>query len=402
MARGSLHLHAAREKTKLRGTVLIDAKGLFFGERLKVCSDEARLHWPWLYAAANGYGRLELNYAKLMDTVYASFRAKPSLEAVSGWLQEYAANFLVFVYSAPDGSLWAQFETSEKYLPRFKTAADRQSPKPDFDELTAFRMRYVESKKGKYLSIQSFQKSAPNFGTLPKTPEPSQTVLKTPEDFGTFPLGVGVGIGDGVGEGEIQNPSDAGAPEAGKTEPPPPNPPKTKPAKAGKGEADPRHTPFKAAIETYWRFKNPGAPAMPWDGKEAGRLGDLLKALPQMTLEQFQTCLNNRGKSPVNHGKRPYLWIEQVTDYANGPLDQFMKPIQANGGNANGASGNAAKDRHERSIDAIRQAAEKFGLGPSAGADGSDEGELSGPGAIAGNGGYVDGRLAGDGTGLRA
>ena len=77
----------------------------------------------------------------------------------------------------------------------------------------------------------------------------------------------------------------------------------------------------------------------------------------------------------------------------------------ANGGkatNGTGGNGNGVKDRADRSRDAIRQAAEKYGLGSSSALDGADEGELSGPGASAGDGGYVDGRVAGDGEGLRA
>lgn len=174
--------------------MLIDPKGLFFGERLKDCSDEARLHWPWLYAAANGYGRVELNVSKITDTVYSSFREKPTPRALTGWIQEYADNFLIFVYSAPDGSLWGQFETSAKYLPKFKTQADHRSPAPDPDELKAFRDAYVESRKSKYLSIQSFRKFSKVSGNVPKSSEDSEK----------FPLGVGIGIGTGIGVGEEQ------------------------------------------------------------------------------------------------------------------------------------------------------------------------------------------------------
>lgn len=44
---------------------IIDPEGLFSGDRLRRCSNLAQLHWPRLYLAANGFARLEINFAKI-------------------------------------------------------------------------------------------------------------------------------------------------------------------------------------------------------------------------------------------------------------------------------------------------------------------------------------------------
>lgn len=160
---------------------LIDPKGLLYGERLGDCSDEAQLHWPRLFSAANGYGRTELSYERLCDTVYQSFKKRPTHAQLSAIFQDYAKNFLLFVYEAPDGSIWGQWITSEKFLPTYKTQADRNSPAPDADAVKQYLDQYISNRKAKYLSFQSFHKSS-------KTSEKVSSSL--------LPLGVGVGVGE--------------------------------------------------------------------------------------------------------------------------------------------------------------------------------------------------------------
>jgi hypothetical protein len=52
---------------------IIDADGLFSGDRLRRCSTAAQLHWPRLFLASDGFGRLELNYHKVVARAYATF-----------------------------------------------------------------------------------------------------------------------------------------------------------------------------------------------------------------------------------------------------------------------------------------------------------------------------------------
>jgi uncharacterized protein YdaU (DUF1376 family) len=89
-----------------------------------------------------------------------------------------------------------------------------------------------------------------------------------------------------------------------------------------------RHDEFKAIIAEYWDSKNKGV-QMPWDGREGKHLEMFLRAAPDITAEQFRRFLRNRFKSEVNHGERASQWIAWVTNYAQGPMDRFGKPMSA-------------------------------------------------------------------------
>lgn len=167
---------------------IIDPDGLFHGDRLGKCSDQARLYWPFLFLASNGFGRLELNYQRITAKVFASFDTPPTESEVFNLLREYQSCFLLFVYSA-DGQLWGQWDTSEKNLPRHKTSADKRSPSPPVKEFRAWRDDYVSSKSSKVIDLTS----------LTNSPE---KVQKISEDFREDARGVGVGIGVGVGGGD--------------------------------------------------------------------------------------------------------------------------------------------------------------------------------------------------------
>ena len=57
---------------------VIDSEGLFAGNRMGLLTDVARLHFPWLLVASNGFGRLEVNYNAIVARVYQAFRQKPT------------------------------------------------------------------------------------------------------------------------------------------------------------------------------------------------------------------------------------------------------------------------------------------------------------------------------------
>jgi hypothetical protein len=164
---------------------IIDAPGLFSGDRLARCSDEAKLYWPYFYIASNGYGRLELDADKLRSKVFSAFRTPPSEEQILQFFKEYHNNYLAFLYVA-DGQLWAQWDTPAKYLPRYKTAADRDSPAPPPAEFAQWLKQRVDLKSASTATVTAM------FGKLPKVSE----------DFRKFRAGVGVGVGVGVGEGK--------------------------------------------------------------------------------------------------------------------------------------------------------------------------------------------------------
>lgn len=152
---------------------IINPDGLFGGDRLRHCSNLAQLHWPRLFLASDGFGRLELNYHKIVARAYATFSPVPSEQEVLGCIQEYLDNFLLFGY-AIDGQAWGQWDTPVEFLPRYKTAADKRSPAPPEPAFLEWKRRYRSKSK-----------------TLPKCFE------NFPE---TFRRGVGGGGGDGDGK----------------------------------------------------------------------------------------------------------------------------------------------------------------------------------------------------------
>ena len=213
---------------------IIDPTGLFSGERIANCSDEAQLHWVRLFTASNTFGRLELSYLNIIQLAYRSYKTKPTEAEHAIWIQENFYNFLLCVNDAEDGSTWGQWLTSSEYLSRYQTAADRRSPAPDEKSLEEYRRRYISSKQRKSLRINRV--SEPH-QTTPNNTQPQATISdhldpsaglsglpsvgeETPKrnSFGinplsephqTVPLGIGIGIGIGKVQEQKQNPCPA-------------------------------------------------------------------------------------------------------------------------------------------------------------------------------------------------
>jgi hypothetical protein len=68
---------------------IINLDGLFSGDRLRRCSNTAQLHWPRLSLASDGFGRLEVNYHKIVSRAYSTFKPAPSERELLGYVQEY-------------------------------------------------------------------------------------------------------------------------------------------------------------------------------------------------------------------------------------------------------------------------------------------------------------------------
>ncbi len=168
---------------------LIKAEGMFGGERLRACSDEAQLHWPRFLVLSNSFARFEVDFDKIVGVAYAGFKVKPTPDQLRGVLKEYSDNFLLFIYTAADGSLWAEWVTEKENTLRYHTKADHQSPSPDPDALEAFRRAYVDFKRvksSKLFEISSCLKPLKHFANVSKV----------------FPrVGVGKEVGNGVREG---------------------------------------------------------------------------------------------------------------------------------------------------------------------------------------------------------
>lgn len=126
-------------------TPIIDCEGMFGGDRMAKLSDRAKLFWPWLYLASNGYARFEINYRRILQRVFSGFADPPTEEQFVAYLKEYCDAYLLFTYRA-GGQLWGQWDTSAKCLPRHKTTSDERSPIPPADEYVRWREEYAATK----------------------------------------------------------------------------------------------------------------------------------------------------------------------------------------------------------------------------------------------------------------
>ena len=129
--------------------------------------------------------------------------------------------------------------------------------------------------------------------------------------------------------------------------------PEKKPSR-DKREADSRHTPFKLAVEAYAKYKS--VPVQ-WGPAEAKQLDLLLKSSPELTLQQFQICLNHRARSPgVPHGEPPRAWLPSILRYLNAPLNEFNKePTNAGTQHSQGRKFDAAQHALQQAIAGIDQ-----------------------------------------------
>ena len=216
---------------------IIDPSGLFNGDRLRHCSDAAQLHWPRLFLASDGFGRLEINHARIIGHAYPTFQAPPSQAELQAFIHEYSKNHLLFLYEV-DGRLWGQWDTRSEFLPRYKTTADRRSPIPPDPAFAEWKKRYREENK-------SFPKCCGNIS----------------ETFHAGVYGVGVGVGEGIGVG-VEKTNTCAAPKNGAAcvsvdsppfdtlEPDPP-PEKRKRRKASKELTAQQSTAFDAWWQLY-------------------------------------------------------------------------------------------------------------------------------------------------------
>lgn len=171
---------------------IIDSEGLFAGSRMGLLKDVARLHFPWLLVASNGFGRIEVNYNGIVARVYQGFGQKPTREELLGWIQEYHAAGLLFLYQC-GGQCWGMWDTRPELLPRFKTARDKRSPAPPEPEFSNWKRLYREQSRAVVKPIENLSEVfRHDFGN------PSES----------FRSGGGIGVGTGIGDGRTLCSSD--------------------------------------------------------------------------------------------------------------------------------------------------------------------------------------------------
>ncbi len=91
---------------------------------------------------------------------------------------------------------------------------------------------------------------------------------------------------------------------------------------------DRRGSVFSETHKRLYMAKNNCPPSeVPWGKKEAGHLKWLLGEKPGWGEKFIVHCLENRFKSEVNHRQGPMKYMDDLNDYASGPLNAYGKPL---------------------------------------------------------------------------
>lgn len=167
---------------------IIDPEGLYGGERLRSCSSQARLLWPYFFLLCNGFGRFELDLDRIIARAFITFDPVPSRKELEDCLREYIDTYLLFTYRV-DGRMWGQWDVPAGTLPRYQNRGDLKSPSPPDAAFSQWRGEYQAKKT---LGNAFLSKSAVS------TLKTSFSTLKTP--ISTHREGIGEGIDVGVGK----------------------------------------------------------------------------------------------------------------------------------------------------------------------------------------------------------
>ena len=97
----------------------------------------------------------------------------------------------------------------------------------------------------------------------------------------------------------------------------------------GSEPADPRFDGFSEEIFAFWKGQNPKGGNCPWIPADQRALSGLLRACPEMTLEEFRRLLQNRAASGLNPAALPRQWVGHIQEFADGPLDRFKRPARS-------------------------------------------------------------------------
>lgn len=103
------------------------------------------------------------------------------------------------------------------------------------------------------------------------------------------------------------------------------------PPKAAGGE-DRRFGAFEREVFAMWRQVNPTGPGCTWRASDQESLRNLLREHPDLSIEQFQSCLGN-VRASIREGElsptaAPKCWLGRVVEYLQCPLDRYGKPIR--------------------------------------------------------------------------
>lgn len=78
-------------------------------QKLRRCSREAALAYPWIFLVADDWGRFEYNPRRIWSRVFGG-REDVTVTEVSAWLSEYEREGLLVPYSNSELAVWYRFE----------------------------------------------------------------------------------------------------------------------------------------------------------------------------------------------------------------------------------------------------------------------------------------------------
>lgn len=342
---------------------LIQADGLFDGDRINRCSVMAQLYYPRLLCASNGFGRIPVSYRRIIAIAFPRWQGSdiPVEIELMGYLKEYGDNRLLFFYEN-DGQIWGQWDAKNATFGKYQTTEDKRSPGPPEEEFKQWQEDNRKHSTKASITMVHFELI-----------NPSEKLQESSENIpAKFPHGIGVGVGEGVTckvYGEKHS--------ARKLRRAQGKPNSTQVAKAS-GET--RHTRSQQIVQGWYREW--AGVDCPWDGSEGSNLSKILKAWPSVTDEQFSRCLDHIEKSEcIPKGTRPCEWLCKLPKFLDGPLDQFWKTK----GKVNGNGNSKAQRVQDESLDAIRTAVSRI----NGDAPGATESSVSGAEHNGGNGATV-------------
>jgi hypothetical protein len=182
---------------------VIDAYGIFEGERLARCSKMAQLYYPRLLLAGNGFGRVRIDYRIISAAIFPNWTPDmiPTEYELMGFISEYHTHRLIFLYES-GGQTWGQWDAKKGTFGKYQTQLDLRSPEPPAEEFEKWVAENRDNSKKRSRVTTPPAMSGDLF---------SANLRNGLEKVGDG-VGVGVGLrfevlGVGIGDGDLERES---------------------------------------------------------------------------------------------------------------------------------------------------------------------------------------------------
>lgn len=106
-------------------------------------------------------------------------------------------------------------------------------------------------------------------------------------------------------------------------------------------EKDRRRSTLIDDLKKYWEYLNPNLP-FSFGANDGSAVGHFLKRHSEWKRETWIGALRNRCRSDINKSEPFYKWLSRLEEYAAGPLDRYMKPLETGGKHGEAISREAA------------------------------------------------------------